>query len=169
MLKYQIPPGVQAAVSGAALYPFLGMNAVPFALSVVLIDLDHIIEYLADTRDWTLRGFFVFYEVLLKNLDKGYLGLSLFHTVEFYAMGFLLAQWFPIFYYIVLGCVFHHLFDMIFLYRLGIPFAKSPSIVHYLVNRKRHVVSVREILRHEQVNVEGIRDIELWKLRWGVE
>jgi hypothetical protein len=160
---------VQAAVSGAALYPFIGMNAVPFALSVVLIDLDHIIEYIADTGDWTLRGFFVFYEVLLKNLDKGYFGLSLFHTVESYAAGILLAQWFPIFYYIVLGCVFHHLFDLVFLYRHGIPFAKSLSVIHYFLNRKRSIVSIRQVLRQDGVNIEGIRTIGIWKARWGVE
>lgn len=160
---------VQAAVSGAVLYPFLGMNAVPFALSVVLIDLDHVIEYLVDTRDWTLRGFFVFYEVLFKNLDKGYLGLSLFHTIEFYLAGILLAQWFPVFYYIVLGCVFHHLFDLAFLYHHGIPFAKALSVIHYLMNRKRSVVSIRQVLKHEGVNTEGISDIGIWKARWGVE
>ena len=160
---------VQAAVSGAALYPLLGMNALPFALSVVLIDLDHVIEYLLDTRDWTLRGFFVFYQVLLQNLDKGYLGLSLFHTVEFYALGILLAQWFPVLYYVVLGCVFHHLFDLVFLFRLGRSFAKSLSLVHYLMNRKSRIVSIRQVLAHEGANIEGIRDVERWQALWKAE
>lgn len=159
---------LQAAASGAVLYPFIGVNALPFALAVVLIDLDHLLEYICDTRDFSLRGFFVFYEILLKNLDKSYLGLSLFHTVEVYILGLALATVWPVFYYIVAGCLFHSIFDIIFLYRLGIPFAKAPSITDYLLRRKNHIVSIRGILRHEQVNTEGIRDIEHWKVLWRV-
>lgn len=61
----------QGAISAAALYPVLGDRALLFGLSVVLIDIDHVLEYLRDTGDWTLRGFFVYHEVLLRNLSTG--------------------------------------------------------------------------------------------------
>lgn len=159
---------IQGAVSGALLYPFAGENAIFFALSVVLIDIDHAIEYLADTRDFTFKGFFVFYEILLKNLDKNYLGLSIFHTVEFYALGIWLGLSYPVFYYITAGCVFHHLFDIIFLSRFGRPFAKAASITDYLIRRKGHIVSIKDMLRLDNINLEGIRDVDVWKKRWGV-
>jgi hypothetical protein len=78
---------VQGTVSAAALYPFFGGKAVLFGLSVILIDLDHVIEYVWDTGDWSLRGFFVYHEVLFRNLQADFLSLNIFHTVEFYLLG----------------------------------------------------------------------------------
>ena len=158
---------VQGALSAAALYPVVGEAAIPFGLAVVLIDLDHVLAYLWDTGDWTFRGFFVYHDVILHNLHTGYLGLSLFHTVEFYLLCLLLASWQPLFYPVLAGCLFHHLFDMVNLVRLGHPFCKSLTITDYLLRRKDHPVSIRDILAHPAVRLEGIRGIREWAERWG--
>jgi hypothetical protein len=160
---------VQGIVSSVLLYPLIGENAIPFGLAVILIDLDHFIEYVVDTRDFSLKGISTFYDILLKNKDKNYLGLSLFHTVEFYLLIFLSAKWVTIFYYVLAGLIFHHLFDLIFLARHKIPYAKAFSVIEYFIRRNRHLVSVKEILRLENANTEGIPDLEKWKLKWGVK
>ena len=158
---------VQGAVTAAALYPVIGAPAVPFGLAVVLIDLDHLIVYLWDTGDWTLRGFFVYHEVILRNLHTGYLGLSPFHTVEFYLLCLVLAPWQPVLYPVLAGCLFHHLIDMIGLVRLGHPFCKSLSITDYLLRRKGRPVSIRAVLGHSDVRLEGMPGIGEWAVRWG--
>lgn len=158
---------VQGAASAAALYPVVGEAAIPFGLAVVMIDLDHLIVYLLDTGDWTLRGFFMYYRFLMRNLHTGYIGLYLFHTVEFYLLCLLLATWQPVFYPIVAGCLFHHAFDMANLVRLGHHASRSLTITHYLLRRKGHVVSIRDVLAHAAVRLEGIPDIRAWAERWG--
>jgi hypothetical protein len=159
---------VQGAVSAAVLYPVVGVPAIPFGLAVVLIDLDHLLTYLWDTGDWTFRGFFVYNHVLLQNLHTGYLGLSPFHTVEFYLLCLLLAPWQPIIYPVLAGCLFHHLFDLVNLVRLGHPFCKSLTITDYLLRRKKHVATIRDVLAHPDSRLEGINGTEEWAARWGV-
>jgi len=158
---------VQGAVSTAVLYPLIGTPAIPFGLSVILIDLDHLIEYLWDTRDWSLRGFFVYYRVLVRNLHTGFLGLGIFHTIEFYLLMLLLAPWQPLLYPVLAGCLFHHAFDMVNLVRLGHPFCKALTITDYLLRRKGHAVSIRDVLSHPAVTVDGIEGIRTWAVRWG--
>jgi hypothetical protein len=159
---------VQGTVSAAALYPFFGGKAVLFGLSVILIDLDHVIEYVWDTGDWSLRGFFVYHEVLFRNLQADFLSLNIFHTVEFYLLGAWLGQWFPFLYPVVAGCLFHHLFDFIGLVHLGHPGCKAYSFVDYFVRRKGHALTIRDVLNHPAADVRGTAGIEEWKVRWGV-
>lgn len=158
---------VQGALSAGVLYPLIGAPAIPFGLSVVLIDLDHLFDYLRDTGDWTFRGFFVYNRLLLQNLHTGYLGLSVFHTVEFYLLCLLLAPWQPVLYPVLAGCLFHHSFDLINQLRLGYPFCKALSVTDYLLRRKRHIVSIRGVLGHPAADLRGIDDIGAWAKRWG--
>jgi hypothetical protein len=160
---------VQGLVSSALLYPIIGKNVIPFGLAVILIDMDHVIEYIIDTRDFSLKGVSTFYDILLKNKDKNYLGLSLFHTIEFYFLIFLFAKWFAILYYVLAGLIFHHIFDLISLIRHKILFVRAFSVIEYFIRRKRHIVSVKEMLRLKNVNTEGIPELEKWMLRWGVK
>lgn len=160
---------VQGIVSSALLYPIIGENVIPFGLAVILIDLDHFIEYVVDTRDFSFKGINTFYDILIKNIDKNYLGLSLFHTIEFYLLLLLFAQWFTILYYILSGFIFHHVFDTILLIRDKVTFARAFSVIEYFIRRSKHLVSVKEILQLENVNTEDICDLEKWKLKWGVK
>ncbi len=156
----------QSVCSGILLCPWIGQNAVPFGLAIVLIDVDHLLEYYLDTKNLNPRGFFVYHAIVVKNLDKGYLGLNIFHTIECYILLLILAGWFPIFYYVVFGFFTHHVLDQIFLIRLKHPFARALSVVEYCVRRKKHPVSLREIVKSGEVNIEGILDADRWLSKW---
>lgn len=49
---------VQSVAASAVLYPVVGENAIPFGLAAVLIDLDHVIEYVRNTKSLDIRGVF---------------------------------------------------------------------------------------------------------------
>ena len=49
----------QGVASMAVLYPVLGDNAIVFGASIILIDTDHIFEYVADTKNFHPKGLFV--------------------------------------------------------------------------------------------------------------
>ena len=159
---------IQSLASSALLYPVIGENAIPFSLAIVFIDLDHVIEYAADTKSLNPKGFFVYQAILVKNLDKDYLALALFHTVECYLFLFLLAYWVPVCYYILFGCLFHYAIDQIFLTYRKQPFKRAFSIIEYYFRRKNHVTSIRDFFQQENINLEGISDVHKWLIKWGV-
>ena len=160
---------IQSLASSALLYPVIEGNVIPFGLAIVFIDLDHVIEYVADTKNFSPKGFFVFHKILAKNFDKDYLGLSLFHTLECYLLIFLLAHWFPVCYYILFGFLFHHAVDQIFLIRMKQPFRRAFSIIEYYFRRKNHVTSLNEFLQQGNIDVEGIPDLPRWLVKWGID
>ena len=71
---------VQSLTASAVLYPAIGGNVIPFGLAVVFIDLDHVIEYIVDTKSLNILGFPTYIGVIRQNMDKNYLGLNIFHT-----------------------------------------------------------------------------------------
>ena len=123
----------QSVGSAVVLYPAWGENAIIFGAAIILMDTDHILEYVKDTKNIKPKGFFVYHDILLKNLDKGYLGFNLFHTIECYLLLLWLGQLYPAFYYILGGFLFHHLFDQVSLTKQKHPFARAFSIPEYLI------------------------------------
>ena len=97
----------QSLGSMAVLYPVLGENAIVFGASVLLIDIDHIFEYVADTKSFHPKGLFVYNDLRDKNLDKNFKVLHLFHTIVCYLLLFWLAHVYPVFYYVIGGFLFH--------------------------------------------------------------
>jgi hypothetical protein len=73
---------VQSVVAGAALYPFIGENVVPFGLAAIFIDLDHVIEYIRQTRSLDVRGVFAYSKLIEDNLDKRFLVWNMFHLLR---------------------------------------------------------------------------------------
>lgn len=126
---------IQGALGAAVLYPAAGNKAILFGLSVVLIDIDHFIEYYTYIRRLDIRGMFRYHRWQLNNLE-GRLGLNIFHTMECYLIVFLLGKFFPVANFILMGFLFHHLFDEIQLIHLGKPFARAFSIAEYLIRKK---------------------------------
>lgn len=155
----------------AVLYPVLEENAIVFGASILLIDTDHIFEYVADTKNFHPKGLFVYDDIRILNLDKNFKVLHLFHTIECYLFLFWVAHIYPVFYYVLSGFLFHHLFDQISLIRLKIPFMRAFSILEYIIlkRKKSYITSIRELFRHEDVNVHGISNLDYWLRLWGIQ
>ena len=128
---------VQSLTASAVLYPIIGGNVIPFGLAVVLIDLDHVIEYVVDTRSLNILGFSTYSGVIRQNTDKNFLGLNIFHTFEFYFFVFMLANLFPLFYSVLSGLLFHHMADQVYLIRIRKPFARAFFIIEYFYQAQK--------------------------------
>ncbi len=158
----------QSIGSTAVLYPFVGENAVVLGLSVILIDIDHIIQYVDDTKNLSPKGFFIYnnlltYNLLQKNIDKDYLCINVFHTIECYLLLLFFAGSFPVLYYVLFGFLFHHLFDQIYLIEKEIPFIRAFSIPEYFIRKKNKITSMREVL---QVNILEFPGLDTWIVKW---
>lgn len=159
----------QSVVTSAALYPFMGENVIPFGLAVVLIDLDHVIEYVRDTRSLDVRGVFPCCKLIETNLDKRFLVINCFHTIEFFALILLLSTLVPALIFVLGGMIYHLAFDLVHLFRIGQPFARAYSIFEYLYRAKKPecVISVKELIGRENLNIAKVRDFSYWASKWG--
>lgn len=137
---------IQGVAGAAVLYPFVGERALIFGMAIVCIDVDHIIEYYLETRTVSIRGLFTYHKVLLNNLNN-YLGLNLFHTLECYAILLFAGFYFSEAYFILMGFLFHHVFDQIQLMSINKPFSRAFSIIEYAIRRKKYYTSLGEVLK----------------------
>lgn len=110
-----------------------------FGCGSILIDVDHLIFYYVRRGRWDIRGMFRFFrEDVDQHLDAiPYLGICIFHTIEFFLAVAAIAAVLPLFRFLVYGLVFHLLLDIYDLTRLGIPFIRAYSIVEHLIRRRR--------------------------------
>jgi len=162
---------IQSVVTSAALYPVMGENVIPFGLAVVFIDLDHVIEYVRDTGSLDVRGVFTCSKLIEKNVHKKFLVINIFHTVEFFLMVLLLAKSFPWLYYVLAGMLYHMLFDLMHVVRNRTPFARAYSNIEYLYRRSisKYITSVKDLFAMEDLNTSGVKNIEYWFWKWGIE
>jgi hypothetical protein len=159
---------VQSIVTSTLLYPVIGTGVIPFGLSVVFIDVDHLVEYVKDTRCANLLGIFPYYRIIENNLDRNYLALSIFHTIEFFTLIFGLSFIYPVFRYIFAGIMWHMVMDVIFLFKAGRPFIRAYSLIEYIIRSRsgRYETSAMELMRQEGINFSGIPKIDDWLKRW---
>ncbi len=159
----------QSVITSAALYPLIGENAIAFGASVIFIDIDHAIEYARDLKTLDPRGIFTYAQFIEKNLDKNFLLLAAFHTLEFLTLIFLLGLVFPLFMYVFAGLIYHILVDVIYLTRLGYPFARSFSIAEYFIRSKDDsaVTSVHELIQKESIDT-NVAGFTYWRKKWGL-
>jgi len=160
---------LQGAAATAALYPVIGEQAISFGLATVFIDLDHIIEYVRHTKSYDLRGLFTYCDIIEKNLDKNYLVLSVFHTIEFFMLMFCLMALFPVLVYAVAGMALHVATDMYHVtVTLRRPFARSYSIIAYLYKSrsKKYLISIQELLQQDNLNVNSVHNFQHWLQKW---
>ncbi len=142
---------VQSAVSFGVLYPAVGMDAAYFSAAIIFIDLDHVIEFFMDTKSLNPFGFFSYYGILEKHLTTRWLGINVFHTLEFYGVLSLLAWfWNPSIWYALGGFLFHHASDQYSLIRRGMPWARVFSFVEFFI-RYNPQVKVRTLDRFLEV------------------
>jgi hypothetical protein len=161
---------IQSVATSAALYPVIGDNVIPFGLAVIFIDLDHLIEYVKDTKCIDVRGIFTYYSIIEKNLDKNYLALSSFHTVEFFSLVLFLSTYFPILTYVFAGMLWHMAIDLCYLAKVRKPFIRAYSIIEYIYRSRKgkYITSVTELVKIKNLNTSGIHSYHKWIRRWGI-
>lgn len=125
---------IQASVGSMILAPFLGVDAIVFFFSMILIDVDHYFDFVVVCRRFGIRDMFKYHNWVWKQKDAVY-GLSLFHTAEVLLLLFILGYWSHYFWLTLLGFSVHIMFDLYFLYKHYSFFSRAFSIIEYLIKK----------------------------------
>lgn len=107
--KYHILFGAIFSLILYFLFPISIFQGSLIFLASVFIDVDHYFWYVFKKKDWNLIKTHYF----LKNKGRGTRKLMIFHTIEFHILFVILGLIWPIFYYILIGMIFHSLIDII--------------------------------------------------------
>lgn len=145
---------IQSALSTAALYPFVGSeNAAAFGLSVVLVDIDHVVEYVRQTGSPKIWGVFPSCHIVANNLHKGFYVFNLCHTIEFMLLIAMLGLLHPVFFYVLAGALWHFIVDMFMLMKSKFTFMRALSVVEYIIrsSNPRYIVRLQDLLRIDAV------------------
>ena len=112
---------------------------------------------------------FAFNKLIENNLDKRYLVWNMFHTIEFFGLIVCLATLFPVFYYVLAGCLFHMACDMVHLLRNDNLFIRAFSLFEYMYRSRtgRYVISVRDLVEKHEPDISGIPGVQSWFRKWG--
>lgn len=127
---------VQATAVSAILLPFLKGDAIVMFLSMIFIDVDHYLDYVAVCKRTDVRGMFKFHEFIRNS--KSVYAFSLFHTVEVFLLLLVLGLWSWYFWLILSGFLIHFTFDFYSLYKKDAVFSRAFSIIEYVVIRRRN-------------------------------
>lgn len=101
-----------------------------FATGSILIDADHYIFYAVKCKKFDIKGMFAYYDMLTREKDKiTYLGVFLFHTVEFFIVVGILSLYMPLMFYLLYGMIFHYVLDTIYLYRIRCVSLRAFSLI----------------------------------------
>lgn len=131
---------VATGAGAATLMPFCsGTEILFFACGSILIDVDHQIFYFVRTGKCDISGMFRYFrDVVDKNLyNIPYLGICIFHTVEFVLLVAVAAVFFPVLGYLLAGIAFHLALDIYALIRLKIPFIRAYSVIEHFARRRQ--------------------------------
>jgi hypothetical protein len=125
-------------LAAAGLAPVLeGGEIAVFAVGAVLIDFDHYLLYVQRRRDFSVPGMFRYFEQLQPIQSTiPYVGLCLFHTIDFFLLLALLGHFFPLFHYLLAGCLFHFVIDLFDLWRKKVLFIRAYFLIEHLIRRR---------------------------------
>jgi len=161
---------IQAVLSSAALYPFAGIeNAAVFGLSIVLIDVDHVIEYIRQTGSPKIWGVFPYCKIIENNLHRGFYVLNLFHTIEFLLFTGLLGLLWPVFFYVFVGALWHCALDIFMLVRINFTFKRALSILEYVIRVRNPgtIVRMYDLLRIDALTIPNDSwNYPVWIRHW---
>ncbi|GFO54133.1 hypothetical protein GMSM_11400 [Geomonas sp. Red276] len=126
------------AVAAAPLSPLLtGHELALFAAGSVLIDVDHYLLYVQRRRNLSVSGMFAYFNDLQPIQTRiPYVGLCLFHTIDFFILLALLALWYPPLIYLLAGCLYHFAIDLYDLRRKKVIFIRPFFLVEHFVRRR---------------------------------
>ncbi|HTG81330.1 MAG TPA: hypothetical protein VL949_05275 [Geobacteraceae bacterium] len=125
-------------VAAAALLPFREpAEVLLFSAGSVLIDVDHYLLYVQRTRSFDIPGMFRYFDAL-QPVQKTipYVGLCLFHTVDFFLLVGVLTFFHPILLPLLAGFLFHFAADLIDLHRKGVPFIRAYFLLEHAIRRR---------------------------------
>ena len=122
------------------------MNALIIFFSSFLIDFDHYIVYVKRKKEVSLRKSYIYFKNLkttiqnhLKNRINIKTPLVIFHTFEFLILTFILALFFEVFLFLLVGMLFHSLLDIIDIQHNFKTLSPRPfSLISYLI-KKKHI------------------------------
>ncbi len=161
---------VQAALSSAAIYPFAGgANAAAFGMTIVLIDLDHVIEYVRQTGSPKVWGVFPCCDIIHSNLPTGFFVFNAFHTLEVLLLTGLLGLLHPVFFYITAGALWHCALDLYMLARAKKTFRRALSIADYVIRARNphNIIRFHDLLdRRDMLMPDTGRDHSNWIQHW---
>jgi hypothetical protein len=134
--QHLMATGIVAAAIASTAHP---EEIALFAAGSVLIDIDHLVFYYSRTGRCDISGMFRYFRITVdENLERiPYLGICVFHTVEFVLGIAALAFFLPQFRFLLYGILFHLLLDIICLIRLKIPFIRAYSFIEHLIRRRQ--------------------------------
>ena len=124
--------------AAAALAPFAGPGELAlFAVGGVLIDVDHYFLYMLRRRNFSVPGMFRYFNELQPIQSSiPYVGLCIFHTIDFFILLGLLAIVYPSVIYLLAGCLFHFCIDLFDLRRKCILTIRPFLLIEHLIRRR---------------------------------
>jgi len=110
-----------------------------FCVGSILIDVDHQIFYSVKTGRFDISGMFRYFrEEIDKNISSiPYLGVCIFHTIEFFLFIAILSHFFPPCRYLLAGMIFHIILDIYALIRQKMPFIRAYSLIEHFIRRRK--------------------------------
>ena len=119
------------AVASSAMLVFWNWQQILlFAIGSILIDADHYIFYIFKCKKFDIKGMFAYYNMLMREKDRiTYLGVLVFHTIEFFIVVGILSLYIPVMVYLLAGLIFHFILDTIFLYKIKCISLRAYSLI----------------------------------------
>lgn len=125
-------------LAAAAISPLFSAREIAlFCVGGVLIDVDHYFLYIQRRRNFSVPGMFRYYRELQPIQHRiPYVGLCVFHTVDFFALVAVVAAFHPPLWALLAGLLYHFVIDLWYLRRKGIFFIRPFFLVEHLVRRR---------------------------------
>ncbi len=126
-------------VAAAALSPWWsGPELLVFAIGSVLIDVDHYFLYVVRTGRFDIGGMFRYFADL-QHIEHSipYVGLCLFHTLDFFLLVGIVAAWYQPMRPLLAGLIFHFFIDLYDLWRKGVLFIRAFFIIEHAIRRRQ--------------------------------
>lgn len=125
-------------LAAAALAPvLLPEEALFFAIGGVLIDVDHYFLYILRRRDLSVPGMFRYFRDLQPvQHNVPYVGLCIFHTVDFFVLLGVMTRFYPLLWALLAGSLYHFILDLYHLQRNQVLFIRPYFLLEHLIRRR---------------------------------
>jgi hypothetical protein len=130
--KYHVLIGFIFSLAVYILFPVTPLQASVIFLSSFLIDFDHYLWYVFKKKDLSLRRAYFYLKSLGRKKHKKH--LMIFHTLEFILIIGVLSLFFPIFFFLLIGILFHSLLDIIDLTKRDMLSCREFSLINLFKN-----------------------------------